>query len=168
MIDLSYLFIFVAAVTLLMVLVALRWSRTAFARGLIVVLFLLLLPAAWAAPAELLGQAKPVDLEWLKTRVEEAPVLSATMVKGEAIYVALQCKVVPALYKLPWDPETAEQLQEAMREAERNGTETRMCLPFEPSWDNNEPRFYAPPQPKLPDKPGSPSIPEYEHPGQEI
>jgi hypothetical protein len=28
-----------------------------------------------------------------------------------------------------------------------------MNLPFERSWDKNEPKFYPLPQPKLPDKP---------------
>ncbi len=31
-----------------------------------------------------------------------------------------------------------------------------MRLPFEPSLDDDEPRFYAPPQPRLPLKPAEP------------
>lgn len=169
MLELTHLFIFFAGVALLLVLVALRWARTAFARMLIVALFALLLPAAYAAPASLLGKAKPVTLEWLNSQVEEASVLSATVVEGEAIYVTLLWQSAPGLYKLPWDRTMAEDLQKAMRDAERNGTNPMMRLPFEPSWDRAEPRFYALPQPKIPEKPGSEDggrMFEFEHPGR--
>lgn len=171
---LTYLFAFVAVVSLLLVFVALRWARSGFARALILALFALLLPAAYAAPATLLGQAKPVTLEWVNARVEEASVLSATLVENEAIYLTLQWHEAPGLYKLPWDRKLAEQLQKAMEEAKRDGSRPMMRLPFEPSWDRQEPRFYAQPQPKMPDKPygpggsgqGGPGHYEFRHPGQ--
>ncbi|HSK38913.1 MAG TPA: hypothetical protein VK943_04020 [Arenibaculum sp.] len=169
MLELTYLFVFVASVALLLVFVALRWARSGLARVLIVALFAMMLPAAYAAPAALLGKAKPVTLEWLNATVEEASVLSATLVEGEAIYVTLLWHAVPGLYKLPWDRDMAEELQRALREAQRNGTNPMMRLPFEPSWDRSEPRFYAIPQPKLPDKPGSQEPDRhfrFEHPGQ--
>lgn len=169
MLELTHLFIFVAAVALLLVFVALRWARSAFARVLIVALFALLLPAAYAAPAALLGKAKPVTLEWLNSQVKEASVLSATVVEGKAIYVTLLWQSAPGLYKLPWDRAMAEDLQQAMRDAQRNGTNPVMRLPFEPSWDRSEPRFYALPQPKMPDKPGTGEgnpLFEFEHPGR--
>ena len=151
--DLTILFGFLAIVALLLVLSAVRWARSGAARALIVLLFALMLPAAYAAPAALLGKAKPVTLEWLNAQVAEATVLSATMVENEAIYVTLMWEQAPNLYSLPWDRRMAEQLQNAMREAERNGTRPMMRLPFERSWDDREPRFYAQPQPKMPDKP---------------
>lgn len=164
--TLTYLFVFVALVTVLLVLVALRWARNGFARALILALFALLLPAAYAAPAALLGRAKPVSLEWLDRRVPEATILSATLVEGEAIYLTLLWHQVPGLYRLPWDQDMAEQLQEALREADRNGSQPMMRLPFERSWDRDEPRFYALPQPKLPDKQlPQPGI-EFPGPGQ--
>lgn len=169
MLELTYLFVFVATVSLLLVLVALRWTRGGLARITIVGLFAIMLPAAYAAPASLLGKAKPVTLEWLNGAVQEASVLSATMVEGEAIYLTLLWQSAPGLYKLPWDRDTAEELQNAMRDAERNGTNPMMRLPFEQSWDRQEPRFYALPQPKLPDKPGmdrqDPGL-HFEHPGR--
>lgn len=170
--SLTLLFGFVAIVTLLLVLSAVRWARHRWARAVILLLFALLLPAAYAAPAALLGRAKPVTLEWLGANVKEAQVLSATMVENDAIYLTLLWKEAPNLYRLPWDRKMAEQLQEAQREARRNGTHPMMRLPFERSWDNREPRFYATPQPKMPDKPyenlpgqGGPNI-EFQHPGQ--
>lgn len=164
--SLTLLFAFVATVAFLLVLVSLRWTRSGGARALIVLLFAALLPAAYAAPASLLGRAKPVTLEWVSAHVPEAEVLSATYLEGEAIFVTLQWSREPNLYRLPWDARMAEQLQGAMREAERNGSRPVMRLPFEPSWDDREPRFYAPPQPKMPDKPGEAGGVEFSHPGQ--
>lgn len=169
--TLTLLFVFVAGVALMLVWAALRWSRNGRARLLILLLFAMLLPAAYAAPASLLGRAKPVTLEWIGTHVPEALVLNATLVENEAIFLTLQWDREPNLYRLPWDRDMAQQLQDAEREADRNGTRTVMRLPFERSWDDREPRFYAPPQPKMPDKPmpqapgGRPGY-EFSHPGQ--
>lgn len=46
----------------------------------------------------------------------------------------------------------AEELEKARAEAEKNGTPLVMRLPFERSYDNRERKFYAMPQPALPDK----------------
>jgi len=166
--SLTLLFAFVAGVTLLLVWAALRWTSSGRARALIIALFALMLPAAYAAPAALLGKAKPVTLEWLGANVQEASVLSATLVEDQAIYLTLAWDQIPSLYKLPWDRRMAEQLQDALRDAQRNGTQPMMRLPFEQSWDDREPRFYAQPQPKMPDKPyqQGPSGTEFTHPGQ--
>ncbi len=164
--SLTLLFIVFAALALILVLVSLRWSRDGHGRVVILVLFALLLPAAYAAPASLLGRAKPVTLEWLNGKVQEATVLSATFKENDAIYLTLLWQQAPNLYKLPWNPKMAEQLQQAMREADRNGTQPMMKLPFEQSWDDREPRFYALPQPKMPDKPNDGGGVEFQHPGQ--
>lgn len=164
--SLTLLYLVFVAVTLLLVLAALRWARDGRGRAVIVVLFLLLLPAAYAAPADLLGRAKPVTMEWLNGKVKEATVLSATFKENDAIYLTLLWRQAPDLYKLPWNLKMAEQLQQAMREAERNGTQSVMKLPFEQSWDDREPRFYALPQPKMPDKPREGGGVEFQHPGQ--
>lgn len=164
--SLTILFAAVSILALLLVWVALRWTRNGAARVVIVTLFALMLPAAYAAPASLLGRAKPVTLEWLGANVSEAQVLSATLVENEAIFLTLQWDVEPNLYRLPWDRRMAEQLQEAQREADRNGTRPVMRLPFENSWDDREPRFYALPQPRTPDKPGEAGGVEFGHPGQ--
>ena len=165
--DLTFLYAFAIVISLLLVFAALRWARTGFARLVIIGLFVLLLPVAYAAPASLLGKAKPVTLQWVNTEVPEAEVLSATMVENEAIFLTLMWQAEPSLYKLPWDQQTAQQLQDAMKQAERNGTNPVMRLPFEPSWDRDEPRFYALPQPKMPEKPReAPSHREFDHPGR--
>ncbi|NYZ15140.1 hypothetical protein HL658_21575 [Azospirillum sp. RWY-5-1] len=164
--NLTVLFSCFAILLLMMVWAALRWSRSGKARALIIALFALMLPAAYAAPATLLGRAKPVTLEWIGTHVQEAQVLSATLIENDAIYLTLMWREAPNLYQLPWDRRMAEQLQEAMKDAERNGTRPVMRLPFEKSWDDREPRFYAQPQPKMPDKPMPGGGVEFQHPGQ--
>jgi len=164
--SLTLLFVVFAALALLLALVSLRWARNGRGRIFILALFALLLPAAYAAPASLLGRAKPVTLEWLGAKVQEATVLSATFKENDAIYVTLLWRQAPDLYKLPWNRKMAEQLQQAMREADRNGTQPVMKLPFEQSWDDREPRFYALPQPKMPDKPNDGGGVEFQHPGQ--
>ncbi|MFQ5786322.1 MAG: hypothetical protein ACE5H8_16070, partial [Alphaproteobacteria bacterium] len=58
--------------------------------------------------------------------------------------------------------------QEAQRKAKGNGAGVRMRLPFERSYDPEEPMFYAPPQPAPPPK----DVPNegpliYKHPGRD-
>ena len=53
---------------------------------------------------------------------------------------------------LPWNRASAEELQQALREAKRQGGAVEMRLPFEPSLEDREPRFYAQPRPAPPPK----------------
>ena len=63
---------------------------------------------------------------------------------------------------------TAEQLQRAMREAAQHGRGVQMRLPFEPSLDDREPKFYARPQQALPPKDLLQPPPEfYQPPGRD-
>lgn len=114
----------------------------------------LFMPAAYAAYSELLSKPKPVAHEWAYRHAEEAKVLASLVREGEGIYLWLQLDGVPEprAYVLPWEREQAVALQGALREAESNGTSLRMRLPFEPTLDEREPLFYAPPQPALPPK----------------
>jgi len=115
---------------------------------------LLFLPLAYGAMVHLLSKPKPVHLEWWQANAAEAAVLGSSMREGQGIYLWLQMGdlVEPRSYVLPWDQELAQQLQDALREAEENGSGVQMRLPFEPSLDNREPRFYALPQPAFPPK----------------
>jgi hypothetical protein len=102
----------------------------------------------------LLSLPKPASFEWWLTRSAEATVLGNTMHEDKAIYLWLQLDGVlePRAYVLPWDRKLAEELQQAAREAEEQQSGVRMRLPFEPSLDDRQPRFYALPQPALPPK----------------
>ncbi len=129
------------------------------------------LPLGYLALVELLSRPKPVALEWWLAQAEEATVLGSLMKEGEGIYLWLQLAEAeqPRAYVLPWNRRLAEQLQKAREEAEEQQTELRMRLPFEPSLDDREPKFYALPQPALPPKdllPGAPEI--YDHPGADV
>ena len=114
----------------------------------------LFLPAAYLGFAALLGQPKPVRLEWWLGHAKEATVLASTFRENEAIYVWLQMNEVaePRAYTLPWNRDLAEQLQTAQREASENQTQVQMRLPFKSSLEDREPKFYAMPQPQLPPK----------------
>ncbi|MEX2648038.1 MAG: hypothetical protein WD673_03390 [Alphaproteobacteria bacterium] len=129
----------------------------------------LFVPVVYAALAGLLSRPKPVDLEWMHGATTEAAVLAATIDENDGIYVWLRFADAPEprAYVLPWDREVAEQLQGALREAERNDTGVIMNLPFEHSWDPRQPKFYALPQPALPPKDAGQAPEAYEHPGQE-
>ncbi len=148
------------------------WARVR--RSLKVVV--LALTAAWlvvayGALAELLSRPKPVGLEFARAQAAEAEVLAGRIVEDEAIYLWLGFGDLaePRAYRLPFDRATAEELRRALERSREEGGGVKMRLPFEPSLDDQEPRFYAPPQPRLPSKPHPPgnATPfEFDSPGQ--
>ncbi|MEO1020157.1 MAG: hypothetical protein AAFY56_21090 [Pseudomonadota bacterium] len=127
-----------------------------------------MMPLGYAAMAALLSRPKPVELEWWLNGANEATVLGSTMREGQGIYIYLQLEdsVEPRSYVLPWDRQLAEELQQALQEAEDNQSAVQMRLPFEPSYDDREPKFYALPQPAHPPKNGMPPPEIYQHPEQ--
>lgn len=167
--NLSYFFVaFVVLSTMLVMLVV--WARRRlWIRALTVVALAVLLGLNYFALSDLLSRPKPVALEFLETGVDEAQVLAASLDEGEAIYLWLRLPDLkqPRYYRMLWQHEAAVQLQDAMREAERRRAPVYLRLPFEDSLDHREdPRFYAPPQPRLPLKP-KPELQEYHHPSYE-
>lgn len=139
---------------LLLVMIGVWTSANGLARLSMVGIFVLFIGLIFTSSSNLLGRPKPVALEWLAPKVKEATVLSGHMVENEGIYLTLLwADSNPRLYVLPWDQQTAEQLQQALREGEQNGTEVKIKQPFEPSEDDSEPLFYASPQQKPADKP---------------
>ncbi len=121
----------------------------------------LFLPTAYISMVDLLSRPKPIGIEWVKFDLAEAAVLSHRMVEDVAIYLWLGIDGAeePRSYVLPWDRQTAEQLQEAQRSAEAEGTGVRMKQPFEQSWDKRDKRFYAAPQAPRPLKDQEPNDP---------
>ena len=135
------------------------WARVRRpVKALVLTLTAAWLVVAYGALAELLSRPKPVDLEFARAAIPEAEVLAGRVVEGEAIYLwlAFRADGEPRAYRLPFDRETAEELRKAMEEGDSSGGGVRMRLPFEPSLDDGEPRFYAPPPPRLPLKPAEP------------
>lgn len=127
-----------------------RWMKV-LCLGLTAIWFV----TAYGALADLLSRPKPVDLEFANSKVAEAEVIAGRIIENEAIFVwlGLENEVQPRAYQLPWDLQLAEELRKALEEGKANGTQAFMRLPFEPTLDHEEPRFYALPQPRLPLKP---------------
>ena len=154
MTDLTALFAVAAVLAAALATISIWAPRRLPVKVGAVVLACAFLPAAYAAMVDLLSKPKPASFEWWLDKAGEATVLGSSMVEDEAIYLWLQLDGVgePRAYALPWDQRTAEQLQAAAREAAEQQAAVRMRLPFEPTLDDREPRFYALPQPALPPK----------------
>ena len=147
------------------------WSHrnVAFRVGSVALLALVAV-VSYGAFSDLLSRPKPAILELGNAAVDEAEVLGAALREGRGIYLWLRLPdvVEPRYYVLPWRLNLAEELQKAMREAERNRAGLIMRLPFEGGLEDREaPRFYAVPQAKLPDKPDG-IYEDYLHPSLDI
>jgi hypothetical protein len=154
MTDLSYLFIVTAVLAGVLAMMTI-WSRHGLWLKLgAIATAALFLPLAYAGFASLLSKPKPVSLEWWLQRADQATVLGSSIQEEQGIFLWLQLAEIsePRAYVMPWDRKLAEQLQQAMREAEENGGQLTMRLPFEPSLDDRAPKFYALPQPAMPPK----------------
>jgi len=123
------------------------WQRAASAT-----IFVILLAVVYGGSIELLSRPKPLRLEWRDAK--DAQVVSASLREGEGIYVWLQLDGTsePRSYILPWNMKVAQQLQTAMQEGQAQGTGVKMVMPFASGLDERDPKFYAMPQPALPDK----------------
>lgn len=154
MTELSQLFALTVALAGLLAAISLWTPRRLAVKATALATASLFLPLAYASLADLLSRPKPVDLEWWQAGAEEATVLGSVLQEDQGIHLWLQLPDLaePRGYVLPWSRATAENLQAAQREAEQQGGDVRMRLPFEPSLDQREPKFYAPPQPALPPK----------------
>ncbi len=152
--SLISLFVIVVVLAAALAIVSVWAPRKSWVKAFAVATSALFIAVAYAALADLLSKPKPVRLEWAHRHVPEATVLAATAKEGDGIYLWLQFDGVaePRSYVIPWDLRLAEQLQEAMREAEKNGNGLRLKLPFEPSLEDRGPKFYALPQPAFPPK----------------
>ncbi|MEM8948856.1 MAG: hypothetical protein AAGC99_05935 [Pseudomonadota bacterium] len=154
MTELSYLFMMTAVLAGLLAMISV-WSRhRSWIRAGALAVAALFMPLAYVSYAALLSKPKPVALEWWLGEAGEATVLSSSIQEDVGIFLWLQLAEVsePRAYVLPWSRDLAEQLQEAAREAEEQNGQLQMRLPFEPSLDELEPKFYAMPQPAMPPK----------------
>lgn len=113
----------------------------------------LILPVAYLSLAELLGRPKPMHLEWQQIELNEGNVVGFDLREGEAIYLWLRIDGVsePRSYVLDWDQQRAQQLHDAEREAQAQGTQVRLRLSARKG-ERVAPVFYATPQQALPPK----------------
>lgn len=85
----------------------------------------------------------------------------------EAIYVLVDLPGEPKLYKLPWNENTLKQLEKLLgpdldRDQEDPGALLHVPS-YDDSWDENEPQFLPPPQPRsMPGKEDAVEIPFYD------
>lgn len=131
---------------------AVIWSRKdTWMRGAAVGGFFLLTPVI--AGASLYARSHPAPyIPVVTAPAGEYLVLGVKMVQDEAIYIWLDFgERHPRYFALPWDNETASQLQ-GMLDAQRTGRIPgfRMAIPYEPSWNINPPQFHPLPQPIIP------------------
>jgi hypothetical protein len=152
--DLTGFFVVLVGLAAILAQISIWAPRKVWVKVTALVTTALFLPAAYISLADLLSRPKPMDIEWNNVDLAEATVLGASMREDEAIYLWLGIEglVEPRAYVMPWNQEMAQQLQDAQRAAETEGNGVRMSQPFERSWDKRERRFYAAPQPPLPDK----------------
>ena len=170
MTSMSQLFAITVALAGLLAAISLWAPRRLAIKGTAQATTVVFLPLAYASMLDLLSRPKPIDLEWWLSHAEEATVLGSQVQEDQSIHLWLQLPEVaePRAYVLPWNRETAERLQQAQREAEQQGGDVRMRLPFEPSLDDREPQFYALPQPALPPKDFAEPEPQfYQSPGRD-
>ena len=134
--------------------------------------FAVILGVLFFGYSDMLGRPKSTRLEVFRSGMQDAKVIGSVLKENEGVYLWLQLPGVsePRYYKLPWDEKLAKALQGAIAENEReHGSGVGMGLPFERGWDPEEQKFYALPQPKLPDKPGErPPVTVYKAPEQGI
>lgn len=165
LLTILYLGTIIVALTLVFISV---WSpRRVWVKSAAFFVACAFIPLGFTSMSELLSRPKPVSLEWWQGSADEATILSSRIVEGTGIFLWLQLPDIedPRSYQIPWDQDLAVQLQKAMEKAEENQTEARIRTPFEPSLDLDKPKFYARPQPKLPEKGGQDEGPmNYDHP----
>jgi hypothetical protein len=122
----------------------------------------LLLQAAIVTLA--LGQPKPWWSErgCMRHAGRGVQVLGAVASEGEgSILVWLHAPAcgLPVAYSLPYSATLAEQLGDAQQAASKDGAQGSVMLDLEPTLEDREPKFYAPPQPAPEPKTAPPAAP---------
>jgi hypothetical protein len=139
-------------------------------RAIISCFFAVILGALFFGYSDMLGRPKTTRLEVFRTSMQDAKIIGSYLKENDGVYLWLKLPGLdePRYYKLPWNEQVAKALQDAIAQNERqHGSGVGMGLPFERSWDRDQPKFYALPQPKLPDKPGErPPVTVYKAPEQ--
>jgi hypothetical protein len=136
MTGVTQLFVVAAVLAAALSLISIWAPRRLVVKGTALTTAVLFLPVSYASLVDLLSKPKPVDLERWQSEAAEAEVLASRLVEDEAMYLWLQLPDLaePRAYMLPWDRASAEQLQQAMRDAEQNGSGVQMRLPSSPRW----------------------------------
>jgi len=139
-------------------------------RAAIACFFAVILGTLFFGYSDMLGRPKTTRLEVFRTSMPDAKIIGSYLKENDGVYLWLKLPGLdePRYYKLPWSEKVAKALQEAIAESERqHGSGVGMGVPFGHSWKQEQPKFYALPQPRLPDKPAErPAITVYKAPEQ--
>jgi len=127
-----YLFAGAAGTALALGSLAIWAPRPARVRIIAVVIVALFLPALYLQMLEMLSKPKPMSFEWYQANTDLAQLLGVSMVEGEAIYLwlLLDDQREPRSYKVPWNLELAEKLEDSVDEAVRRGATIVLRKPF--------------------------------------
>lgn len=85
-----------------------------------ITVYIALLALIWGGSAELLGQPKPIKLEWFRN-LAGSPIIAVMPVEDVAIYVLILRDGKPVLYVLAWNVKDAEGLQDGVKRIGEEG-----------------------------------------------
>ena len=167
----SFLIAFLSLALLLGVFAYVAMPAASRSRRVVVAgFFAVILGALFFGYSDMLGRPKSTPLEAFRGNMKDAKVIGSYLKENDGIYLWVQLpgSDEPRYYKLAWDAKVAKGLQGAIAENEsQHGSGVGMGLPAEFGLDREEPKFYALPQPKLPDKAGErPPVVVYKAPEQ--
>ncbi|TJW14373.1 MAG: hypothetical protein E5W82_10370 [Mesorhizobium sp.] len=112
------------------------WARgLSRARGLAVLAFLLASPVAGVSS---LGWPVPL-VDGLTLAAGDHQILAAKMLINDGIYIFVdRGDQQPRYYKLPWNPKTADKLQQALDEKGEGGQAGISVKPFKWPWESDD------------------------------
>lgn len=131
--DVIY-YIFAAAIGIAALLASIAiWApRKTPIRVLALGAMTLFIPVVYTQFVGLLSKPKPVEWEWFDRDVERAEVLSVSFDEGKTIYMWLRLEgfIAPRFYSFPWRQRDAEDLEDAMEQANRTRSNVIIKNPF--------------------------------------
>lgn len=127
-----YIFAATVGTAALLASIAIWAPRETPIRVLALAAMALFMPIAYAQFVGLLSKPKPVAWAWIERDVEKAEVLSVSFDEGKAIYMWLRLDgmIEPRFYSLPWRQQDAEDLEDAMEQANRSRSTVIIKDPF--------------------------------------
>lgn len=127
-----YVFAAATAIAALLSSIAIWAPRETKIRALAIAVMALFMPLIYVQFTGLLSKPKPVAYAWLERDVERAQVLSVSFDEGKKIYMWLRLDgmIEPRFYSLPWRQRDAEDLEDAMEQANRTQTGVIIKNPF--------------------------------------
>ena len=127
-----YIFAATIAIAALLASIAIWAPRKTPIRVLALVAMTAFMPVVYVQFVSLLSKPKPASWAWLERDVDRAEVLSVSFDEGKAIYIWLRLNgmIEPRFYSMPWRQQVAEDLEDAMEQANRTRSGVIIKDPF--------------------------------------